>query len=156
MSDDKDPDFNEYFAIYLPANQTLATVGAWLAQRMPTATLSVVDADGTHAVVSVARRTQAPSLLRATLDATPAVRAEVIARAKRGNAAVRNALRPAMQRLDLDVSDERAKVDDLYDVFRALVAMPGAVGVVASDADSFLELFVGESEEALATVDMSD
>ena len=150
MIDDKDADFNEYFAIYLPANQTLATLGEWLTQRMPTATLS---ADG---IVSVARRTQSPSLLRATLDATPAIRAEVIARAKRGNAALRAALRPAMQRLDLEFSDERAKFDDLCDVFRALTAMPGAVGVVESDADSFVEFFFGESEGALAAVDMAD
>ncbi len=150
MSEAKDAEFNEYFAIYLPANETLATLGAWLMQRMPTATLS---AEG---VVAVARRTQSPSLLRATLKATPAIRAEVIARAKRGNAALRSALRPAMQRLDLEISDESAKADDLFDVFRALTAMPGAVGVVESDADTFVEFFVGESEEALAAVDLAD
>lgn len=150
MSDDKDPDFNEYFAIYLPADQSLATLGVWLAQRMPTATLA---ADGS---IAVARRTQAPSLLRATINATPAIRAEVIARAKRGNATLRNALRPVMQRLDLEVADERAKLDDLYDVFRALTAMPGAVGFVESDADRFVEFFVGEGDEALGVVDLAD
>lgn len=150
MSDDKDPDFNEYFAIYLPAQHTLLTVGEWLTQRMPTATLG---ADG---IVSVARRTQAPSLLRATIASTPAIRAEVIARAKRGNAALRSALRPAMQRLNLEVADERAKLDDLYDVFCALRAMPGAVGFVESDADRFVEFFVGEAEDALAVVDLAD
>lgn len=150
MSDERDPDHNEFFAIYLPANQTLATLGAWLAQRMPGATLG---ADG---VVSVARRTQAPSLLRATLDASPAIRAEVIARAKRGNAALRAVLRPVMQRLNLEVADERAKFDDLYEVFRALTAMPGAVGVIESDADRFVELYVGEAEDALTVIDLAD
>lgn len=150
MSDDRDTDFNEYFAIYLPAQQTMAMLGEWLTRRMSTATLG---ADG---IVSVARRTQAPSLLRAALDAAPAIRAEVIARAKRGNAALRHALRPAMQRLNLEVADERAKLDDLYDVFRALSAMPGAVGFVESDADRFVEFFVGEAEEPLAVVDLAD
>lgn len=150
MSHELDADFDESFAIYLPADQTLATLGAWLTQRLPAATLG---ADG---LVSVARRTQAPSLLQATLDATPAVRAEVIARAKRGNAALRSALRPVMQRLDLAISEERAKFDDLYDVFRALTALPGAVGVVESDADRFVEFFVGDSTDALAVIDLAD
>lgn len=150
MSDDRDLEHNEFFALYLPANQTLATLGAWLSQRLPAATLSP---DG---LVSVARRTQAPSLLRATLDASPAVREEVIARAKRGNALLRGALRQARQRLELEVADERAKFDDLYDVFRSLTAMPGAVGIIESDADRFVEFYVGEAEDALAVVDLAD
>lgn len=150
MSSDREGDFSEYFAVYLPAAETLATLGEWLTRQMPTATLSD---DG---AIVVARRTQAPTRLRATLDGSPAIRAEVIERAKRGGIAVRRALRPVMQRLDLEVADDSGKFEDLYEVFRALVARPGAVGVVESDADNFIELFAGESEEPLGTIDMAD